>query len=96
MTRNYHHDFLGVMEYLGDELRTKQALFTKADASGARSVSAFTTQTNSGGNHGKGGPKPWHNAKKDGKKGGKSDGKSDEKVSCQSWQVEGQEGQGCH
>ena len=38
-------NFEEVMEYLGDELRAKQGLFTKADASGARSVSAFTTQT---------------------------------------------------
>ena len=67
------------MECLGDELRAKQGLFTKADASGARSVSAFTTQTHSGSNHGKGGKK-WPNAKKDGKKGGKSDEKSPAKA----------------
>ena len=51
----------------------------KANASGARSVSAFTTQTNSGSNHGKGG-KRWPNAKKDDKKGGKSDEKSPAKA----------------
>ena len=76
-------DFNAVMDYLGDEVRSKQALFTQADGGGSRSVSAFTTQSNSGSNHGKGGKK-WPNAKKDGKKdekspakAGKSKGKKD-------------------
>ena len=74
-------DFTGVMEYLGDELGAKQALFTIAD-SGGRSISAFTTK--SGSNHGKGG-KQWHNAKKDGKK----DGKSDEKTPAKAGKLKG-------
>ena len=61
------------------KLRSKQALFTKADGSGSRSISAFTTQAKSGSNHGKGG-KQWHNAKKDGKKDGKSDEKTPAKA----------------
>jgi hypothetical protein len=81
--KELHEDFNAVMDYLGDEVRSKQALFTKADAGGCRSVSAFTTKTNLGGNNGKGGRK-WLNAKKDGKKdektpvkAGKSKGKKD-------------------
>ena len=65
------------MEYLADEARAKNALFTRADANGARSISAFTT--NSGSNHGKKGPR-WQNAKKDGKTGDKSDEKTPAKV----------------
>jgi hypothetical protein len=73
--KELREDFNGVMEYLADEARAKQALFTRADAGGARNVSAFTTKTN----HGKTGPR-WPNAKKDGKQGGKSDEKTPAKA----------------
>ena len=73
--KKLRENFIGTMEYLHDEARAKNALFSRADPTGARSVSAFTI--NSG--HGKKGPR-WNNAKKNKNGSGGGGGKSDEKT----------------